>query len=124
MKRFLVYIPLAILVILVGLFTLTENYIAPFPYIDTHFAPGFSWEKYNAVQPGMSEEEVKQSLGEPLSEYISVSGYLSMKSGKYGLENCATYSDDRGKYSLWDFAWIAVNVCYGTITEMFPTEKL
>jgi hypothetical protein len=114
-------LPLVVVVFAVlGLFALTESYIKPFPYIDTRLTPQFSWDNYHQVTTGMNEGEVKSLLGEPATTFISAGGNMGIKSGTYDQSvgqiwlqgPCWQYSEDGGRFSPWDFAWIGVNVCF------------
>lgn len=65
------------------------------PWIDTVTAQDFSDEKFKHIEAGMTMDEVKSILGEPLN---TRGGLL------YGEDKRWAYTED-GKCFWWDFAW-------------------
>jgi hypothetical protein len=121
-----------ILMVLITIFpksplgNLVENYFSPYPYIDTKVTKNFSWGKYNKITIGMSMNEVRTILGEPFVvwDWIPTESVPNLKSGTIStssdsgfmgyngsVEKCWEYSKD-GRFKLWDFAWISINVCF------------
>jgi DNA phosphorothioation-dependent restriction protein DptG len=97
------FIVLFTAVTIIFLYILTvESYFYPYPEIDTEFAPNFSWNNFNQVQPGMSKEEVRQLLGEPVHDIFSSDHYWQ-------------YSKDN-KFKIHDFAWILAAVSFDEST--------
>lgn len=45
----------------------SEGYFPLFPYIDTQFSDGYSFQNWNRVHIGMTTEDVRQILGLPLN---------------------------------------------------------
>ncbi len=76
--------------ITVGFIIGPEGYFFPCPAIDTHFAPGYSEQKFQDIQVGMTKAEVLQRLGPPLNRTTDPSW---------------VYSRD-GALGIWDFAWL------------------
>lgn len=87
------------LIVILYIFTL-ENYFPPYPEIDTVFAKNFTWERFDQVKPGMSQDEVRQLLGEPFQGEERTNLYAP-----YLWE----YTHD-GKFCCHDFAWFYVVV--------------
>jgi len=89
-----------------------ETYFSPNPYIDTQFADDFSWEAWKKIESGMSKQQVRQLIGNPLTEYSGpYGGYFGIKSGANCNSNSDGYSSDDALY-WWDFAWIDARICY------------
>ena len=88
---------------------MTEGYCILFPGIGTRFAPGYSERGFNAVRPGMSEQEVIALIGKPLSEgsQVAPSGRLLAKAG----DIVWAYSiDTNGRDGDW--AWLSREVVF------------
>jgi len=117
MKR-KIKIILTILILLLGLkfYSSSEMHFPLNPYIDTIFAKGFSWEKFKKVEIGMSQEEVKTMLGEPLkiTDYEgSIPGYV-----------CWKYSTDGKLWPYADLSFYLVQICLtdGAVVSKPVTE--
>lgn len=71
-----------------------EGYFTPYPAIDTVFPPDYDEAKFLSIQPGDTQAEVLELIGEPLER----AGYL-------GVRDTWIYSRD-GAFGWWDFAWL------------------
>ena len=85
------------------------------PYIDTEFAENFTPEKLEFIKVGMTEEEVIEKLGMPLSITEGVNnlkGYQYSKDGKL--------LESRRRHLINDFAWYAcfINIENGKVTKI------
>lgn len=103
-----IVIVILVVIPLMVLFSI-ESYFYPSPYIDTEFAHGFSWENYEKVENGMTEQEVVALLGSPFEKPAGISGPKGGCGSISGKGECWVYTQD-GKSPHWDFAWIAVIV--------------
>jgi len=81
-------LPIMVLVFLTVGSGWSEGYCLWFPHIDTVKAPGYTAEKWDAVRVGMSRDEVRSVLGEPLG--------VSDKAWQYTRD---------GRSPVLDFAW-------------------
>lgn len=101
-----VKIILAILVLLLGLklYSSLEMHFPFDPYIDTIFANDFSWKKFDKIEVGMTQKEVRDILGEPLNKY------------NYGSNDpnyiCWRYSTDGKLWPYADFSYYLVQTCF------------
>lgn len=94
MKRLLTGILIVFLLLALRIYAVSETHFPPNPYIDTIFAKGFSWEKFKAVEIGMTQSEVRHLLGDPLNTHNN--------NDKSGGENaCWSFSTDE---KLWPYA--------------------
>lgn len=101
-----------------------ESYFSPNPYIDTKFSDGFTWETWQQVDSGMTKADVRNLLGNPYGEgYGGYGGYFGIKSGENYAENCDVYSED-GAFYWWDFAWIAMQVCYDNNAQVLGKSEI
>ncbi len=117
-----VFIAFGILIVVAAYFTCMEGYNPFAPYADTRFAPGYTAEKFAAVKPRMTTEQVKQLLGEPLITDTALNGrtFSFWYSDDGGL-----YHGNKGKYALIrDFAWYSTMVLFdskGRVTEVYKS---
>ena len=74
------------------------------PLVDTRFAPGYSRDAFGEVVPGMTERQVLEMLGDPLTKSADGSVW------NYTLD---------GKCTWGDFAWLTQSVEYdsGTVSR-------
>lgn len=82
-----------------------EGYFAPYPAIDTRFAPGYSEAGFRSIQVGMTKAEVLQRVGAPFNA-VQDQGWM--------------YSQD-GACGWWDFAWLMRGVNFdatGRVTDV------
>ena len=86
----------------------SESYFPPHPYIDTIFAPDFTWEGYEKVETGMTRTEAKKIIGERLGDGGFIKGGMRPNELYRKYRYCDAYSDDK---HVWG-AWVQVNVCY------------
>ena len=89
-------IVLSVSLMMFGLLLLRpEGYFYLYPSIDTHFAPEYTERQFQAIQVGMTKQEVLERLGSPLNA-VEDQGWV--------------YSEDNA-FPYWDFAWLvrAVN---------------
>lgn len=109
---FAIYVPLGIMFIIGSvLFFTVEAYFPLVPTIDTRVSDGFTMEGFDAIQLGMSAEEVHALIGQPL---VMQQGMALDFNG-----SCRIYSED-GASKYWDFAWVEQRVCfdeYGVVTS-------
>jgi hypothetical protein len=116
-KKIKIFLGVLILLIGLRLYSSSEIHFPLSPYIDTVFADNFSWEKFDKVKEGMTQEQVKSILGEPLDR------------SNYGINNpdgiCWRYSKD-GKLSPFaDFSYYLVQVCFkDQVVESKPVTEL
>lgn len=100
---------ITILLIWAGyLYTHMNAYCLFAPAIDTQFARDFSEEKFEQVQPGMSQAELKRLLGEPLDKGVDHTGAI------------VWWYSRGGKCDWGDFAWLgrAVRIKSGAVIEV------
>lgn len=95
-------------VMAIGMFFMTENYFFLAPAIDTRFAPGYSEQAFQAIQPGMTQAQVIELLGPPLN-----ANPLRDQSW--------SYSED-GAFGLWDFAWLGRSVSFDEQGKVLGTR--
>jgi outer membrane protein assembly factor BamE (lipoprotein component of BamABCDE complex) len=82
------------------LFMISERYFFLYPDIDTMYASAFSYDRFAHVKPGQTKDEVLLLLGAPFAPFSN------------DVTECWWYSQSRGFWSIADFAWIAVMVCF------------
>lgn len=106
-------------------FLFAESYFTPDPYIDTITAKEFSWEQWENIKPGMTQQEVRMLLGQPIRQgHGGYGGFFGIKSGQNFTEgSCDEYSED-GAFRWWDFAWISINVCYDDLGNVVGKNEL
>lgn len=106
------------------LYFFAESYFTPNPYIDTTFAPGFTWQAWHTISPEMNKDNVRTLLGEPYSTgWGRYSGNFDIKSGKNYDSYCDLYSEDNA-FVYWDFAWIGMHVCYDEAGQVLGTLEV
>ena len=89
------------------------------PWIDTRCAPGFSENGFNAVTNGMSKEQVRRLLGEPLgTDQVKQEWHPYYK--PESVEEWYYTSD--GKCVWADWAWLGRRICFNAGGEV--SEKL
>jgi hypothetical protein len=105
-----IYFAAALVLLASYIFFFQESYFAPYPYINTVVAPGFNWEGYRQIRPGMTSDEVFRLTGiQPYRDRTQFLRGQGIKTGpKFPNAYCDIYSDDK---HVWG-AWIYVNVCY------------
>ena len=87
---------LAVLVFIIGHIPLEEGIHIIDPYIDTRFAEGYTPEKFEAIQIGMTFDDVKSIIGQPFDisdayEDSLLSVYYYTSDGKLRSGDCAWY---------------------------------
>lgn len=86
----------------------TEQYFAPAPAIGTLFSANYSEAKFDQIRAGMTETEVVELIGDPLSKDRFI---LSFNQGERSATMPAnstvmwSYSNDNAR-GIWDFAWL------------------
>ena len=105
-----VVIGLIILTLSFSLFVFINGYYEPMflVHLNTEYAKGFSYEKLERIKQGMSKQQVRQILGEPL--YIWKPGY-----------ECFGYS--RHVQTPWKGRWISARVCFGENEKVVVTTR-
>lgn len=81
-----------------------------FPLIDTKFTKGFSEEKFESIEKGMTKEQVKDILGEPFNVLPKVDDGRGF-SDHFVIYECWSYSQDNA-FLLFDFSWQWYRVCF------------
>ena len=97
-KGYLLSIAGVLLLFLLWGFSHSEAYFNPYPTIDTRFSKAFTEAKFERITPGMSEDELTQLMGKPLT-----------KEDREGGLSIWSYSSD-GKCLWGDFAWMGRSV--------------
>jgi hypothetical protein len=84
-------------------------------YAATEFAPEFSWEKYESVTAGQTEQEIKEIFGEPLwIRYVNKGSEKEIR--------CLRYSEGKEKpIFMFDFEYYKVEICVNS--SGFVTTK-
>lgn len=87
------------------------------PYIDTIFAKDFTLEKFELVKEGMSQKQVLELLGEPLTH--DAFGFRNQENANLILppddpqtENCWRYSSDGKLAQSGDTSWYSFIICF------------
>jgi hypothetical protein len=127
-----------LLAILAGVYFSVECYWPFAPYIDTRFSEKFSIDKFEAVQTGMSIEEVRKALGEPIwkqgcggcweQEYYVQDHIFVFPANRTCEASCNVdnqrwqFSDD-GACSWRDFAWkyYAIDFSHGKVVAKYSS---
>jgi hypothetical protein len=104
MRRTSLIIIAIILAVLIVIFTRLELYFPLYPDIDTIYTREFTHEKFAAVKPGMSKNQVRLLLGAPFTPIPYVP--------HDDRNECWPYSRDGKLGLLGDFAWVFVRVCF------------
>jgi hypothetical protein len=92
--RIALYTILFLSVLAFWIFSRSEFYCYLWPTIDTQFAIQYSEKAFQKIEPGMTKDDVRKLLGEPIDKVIK----------KNGMEMWS-YSQD-GDSRLYDFAWL------------------
>jgi hypothetical protein len=101
-----VILTLLVFMFFVGKFTMSEGKHLIDPYIDTHFAPDYSPDKFDKIKTGMTLGEVKSIIGEPL--YFDTVYNNASKKIKYvytGDGKLLNKMREQGKRYYYDCAW-------------------
>jgi hypothetical protein len=104
--RLALLVPLALL--LQGVFAgMTEGYCIIWPSIGTRFAPEYSERGFDAIKPGMTQQQVAALIGQPLGwgYHTAPPGHALKKAGDV-VWSYSTDTDGRGG----DFAWLSREV--------------
>ena len=103
--------------------TLSEGKHLIKPYIDTYFAPDYSPEKFEKIKIGMTLNEVKSIIGEPL--YIR-SDYYDSRKKEYVYTGDGVLSNkmmEQGKRYYYDCAWYHSSIVFGTNNIVVKINK-
>jgi len=119
-----------ILGVLIALFaflvvTFTEQYFAPAPAIGTLFSPHHSEAGFDQIRAGMTEAEVVELLGEPLSKerFIISFNQGARSAGMPGGSSLMwSYSGDNPG-GIWNFAWLGRFVYFDKEERVTGTIK-
>ncbi len=109
---------LVLLFLILGLklYSSSEMHFPFNPYIDTIFAKNFSWDKFNKVEIGMTQEQVRTILGEPLDKTNHDRNNPSY--------NCWKYSTDGKLWPYADFSYYLTQICFKEgIVESKPVTE-
>ena len=93
-----------------------------YPHIDTEFAADFRISNFESIKVGMSQNNVKQILGQPILFGTLSNGYTDdyiKKDFKY----FADYSND-GAWSLADFAWEGFEIYYDINKKVISKRRI
>jgi hypothetical protein len=87
------------------------------PYIDTIFAKDFTPKKFDHIEPGMTQKQVLELLGEPLSH--DAFGFRNQENANLILppndprtEECWRYSSDGKLAQSGDASWYSFIICF------------
>jgi hypothetical protein len=88
---------------------MTEGYCIVWPGIGTHFARDFSHLGFERIKPGMSEQQVIDLIGRPITrdDYCSPSGWPLLQRG----DKVWSYSMDSSQFG-GDWAWLSRQVVF------------
>ncbi len=108
---------------LMGLVQLVEGKHLLKPYLDTHFAENYTPEKFESIEPGMTEEEVVSIIGKPLyrGKYYAdstLTNYYYTGDGKL-----LSRSSDNGQHGYDDLAWYRSTVTFSPKNIVVDIDK-
>ncbi len=101
-KAIFISIAVILIVIIVRIYFSSELHFPFNPYIDTIFTKNFTIEKFDKITPKMSQDDVKNILGEPLHR----------DSNEDSKTDCWQYSTDGKLYPYADFSYYLFQVCF------------
>lgn len=96
-----------------------ESYLSIYPSIDTVYAPGYTEAAFDALKSGMTAEEVRAALGEPLWKVSAETCHHLAEGGAVGW----CYTSD-GSCSFADFAWLGRYVYFDQEGRVTTTVKV
>jgi hypothetical protein len=88
---------------------MTERYCYLWPAIGTRFSPNYTERGFNAIKPGMTEQEVQALIGQPLTtgDGTAPPGHALAQPG----DLVWTYSSDSSERG-GDWAWLSREVVF------------
>lgn len=93
-------------------FSTIESYFTFFPLLDTTRSPEFTLEGFNQIRPGMTRDQVRALIGDPVEN-----------AGQYH-RPCEGQTGDGAAPPLLDFAWLNASVCYDETGHVTETERM
>lgn len=93
-------------------FSTIESYFIFYPLIDTTRSPEFTLEGFNRIRPGMTRDQVRTLIGDPVEN-----------AGQYH-RPCEGQTGDGAAPPLFDFAWLNASVCYDETEHVTETERM
>lgn len=97
-----------------------EMHYSEDPYIDTQFTENFTFEKFDKISKGMSQQDVVNLIGEPFSKGLTGSATYEVVYDRNAIEipppdftqDCWSYSRDGKLGDKGDTSWYSYVVCF------------
>lgn len=94
------------------------------PYIDTEFAPDYTPEKFEQIEMGMTINEVKSIIGNPLSSSHIADDSVKIKYDYTNDGKLLHKMQEQGKRHYYDCAWYYSSVVVDTNNRVVEINKV